>query len=368
MAVNNRLLSLFALTLFASAVSVFAEGAKELDNAIWSAESNGLRARLVMRRMSVFNGTAMIATYLELKNISRVGNPLVLKAHPLKFSVTDSDGHDVPASAGSYSGPSFDIPQLVLPHDSLLRFRIGPTGWGVPGDQAALLDLGPEFGRVLPRDGKAYYLQATLKLAQEKNDRSGSAIIWHGTLNLPKVRIPTEPDVIDPKTIGPSIEELGPKLLDPNSGVSHSANEELSLIDDPRVIPWYLKAVKSDRYSLRFEALDRLCRMEGDDALEGLKIGMKTSGADMGGADSLAVNIRVAAAYALARSPHPNAKAMLWTMEKDASKSVRLIVVQTAAKVETTEAQAIVQRGTHDADKMVRDEANLLINDQRKPK
>jgi hypothetical protein len=88
----------------------------------------------------------------------------------------------------------------------------------------------------------------------------------------------------------------------------------------------------------------------------------------MGGADSLAVNIRVAAAYALARSPHPNAKAMLWTMEKDASKSVRLIVVQTAAKVETTEAQAIVQRGTHDADKMVRDEANLLINDQRKPK
>lgn len=363
-----------ALTSLLCVAAVFAAGTKEPDDATWSAESHGLRARLVMRRMSVFNGTAMIATYLELKNVSVVGSPLMLKSHPLKFTVTDSDGHDVPMTGGNYDGFSFDTPPLVLPHDSQIKFRIGPTGWGVPADQAALLDLGPEFGRVLPRDGKAYYLQATMTLAQEKNDRSGSATVWHGTLDLPRVRIPTEPDAIDPKTIGPRIDELGAKLLDSLFDVSDAAAKELSLINDPRVIPWYIKAVKSNSYDLRFVALDRLGRMDGDEALAGLKIGMITSGADMGhcstpqAADSLAVNIRAAAAHALARSPHPDAKALLWTMEKDASNSVRLTVIHTAAKADTPEALAILQRGTQDADKMVRDEAKRLLRERQKSK
>jgi len=361
--------------LWLLAAGVFAAGTSEPDDATWSAESNGLRARLVMRRMSVTNGTAMIATYLELKNESSVGNRLMLKSHPLKFTVTDSDGRDVPMTGvGAFSGISVDTPPLVLPHDSQMKFRIGPKGWGVPADQAALLDLGPEFGWVLPHDGKAYYLQATMTLAPEKNNRSGSSVVWHGTLDLPRVRIPTEPDAIDPKTIGPRIEALGRKLLDSNSDVSDAAVKELSLLNDPRVIPWYIKAVKSNSYSLRFVAMDRLGRMEGDEALAGLKIGMTTSGADMGHcstpqvAADLAVNIRVAAAYALTRSPHPEALAHLWTMEKDVSKSVRLIVVQTASKISTPEALAIVHRGTQDEDEMVRNEANRLINDRQKSK
>jgi HEAT repeat protein len=101
---------------------------------------------------------------------------------------------------------------------------------------------------------------------------------------------------------------------------------------------------------------------------------MGTSGSDMGhtstkkGADGLAKNIRVSAAYALARSPHPQAKSQLWTMEKDPHNSVRLIVVQTAAKVDTPEALAILQRGTQDADKMVRDQANGFLKARLKSK
>lgn len=366
----------YALPSLLFTAAVFAAGTQEPDDTTWSAESNGLRMRLVMRRLSVFNGTARIATYLEIKNVSGVGNGLILKAHPLKFTVTDSDGHEVPMSGGnSYSMiSSGKMPPLVLPHDSMLRFRIGPTGYGVGADQAALLDLGPGYCWAFPHDNKSYYLQATLKPPPEKNDRMGSTRVWHGELDLPRVRIPTEPDAIDPQTIGPRIDELGAKLLASNSDVSESAADELSLIDDPRVIPWYIKAVKSDSYDLRFAAMDRLGRMKGDDALAGLKIGMATSGSDMGhcatqqAATDIAVNIRVSAAYALARSPHPQAKALLWTMEKDESKSVRLIVVQTAWKIDTPEALAIVQRGTQDADKMVRDQAKGFMNDRQKSK
>ncbi|MDZ4287969.1 MAG: HEAT repeat domain-containing protein, partial [Prosthecobacter sp.] len=281
---------------------------------------------------------------------------------------------DIPISGGAYSGFSVDTPPLVLPLDSLLRFRIGPTGWGVGADQAAMLDLGSQYGWLFPHDSKAYYLQATLELPPQKDDRSGDAIVWHGKLHLPRVRIPIEPDPIDPKTIGPRIDELGPKLLDPNSEVSDAAIDELSLIDDPRVIPWYIKAVKSDTYSLRFRAIDRLARMEGDEALAGLKIGMTTRGSDMGHcateqvAADIAGNIRLLAAQSLERSPHPQAKSLLWTMEKDPSKSVRLTVVQAAARVDTPETLAIVQRGTQDTDKMVRDEATRLMNDRRNSK
>lgn len=356
-------------------IAVSGADAAKSDDASWSAESNGLQARLTMRRSSIFNGTAIITTYLELKNVASVGSALVLNEHPLKFTVTDSDGHDVPMSSfNTYDSMSVKNPPLVLPHDSELRFRIGPTGWGVMADQAALLDLGFDFVRQFPHSGKAYYLEATLELPLQKEDRMGDAMVWHGKLQLPRVLIPTEPDPVDPKTIGPRIDELGPKLLGSNSDVSDSAANELSLIDDPRVIPWYIKAVKSDSYSLRVAALDRLSRMKGDEAFEGLKIGMKTNGSDMGhcaneqAAADTAANIRVWAAQSLARSPHPQAKSLLWTMEKDPSKSVRLIVVQTAAGVDTPEAQAIVQRGTQDSDEMVRGEATRLMNDLAKAK
>ncbi len=348
-------------------------GAKEPDpdNAPWSTESNGLQARLSMRRLSIMGGTARIATYLEIKNASG-GSALILKSCPLTFTLTDSEGRDVPMTGGAFDGPYGDPPPLLLPQDSTLRFRIGPSGWGIGGDQAAALDLGIRYYWTIPHDGKSYFLQGTLKLPPQKRDKKDKGIPWEGKLDLPRVRIPTEPDVIDPKTIGPRIDELGPKLFDPHYNVSESAIDELSLIDDPRVIPWYIKAVKSDSYSLRFAALDRLCRMEGDEALAGLKIGMSTSGADMGhcttkeGAEGLAVNIRHSAAIGLARSVHPQAKALLWTMEKDASYAVRLTVIQTAATVDTPEALAILQRGTKDADKMVQDEAGRLLAERKK--
>lgn len=368
----RRYRSLFLSLLFIGAV--LAASAKEPEDATWSAESNGLRARVTMRRHSVLDGTCIIATYLELKNVGIVANPMVLEKQPLTFTVTDADGHEVPRAGGGYDGVSVKLPPLTLPHDSQLRYQIGPTGWGVTPNMAAALDLGFEYNWELPRDGKAYYLQGSLEVPRQKNDRSGDAILWHGKLVLPRVRIPTEPDPVDPKTLGARIDELGAQMLDANWKVSQPAVNELSLIDDPLVIPWYLKAVKSDSYSLRYAAIDRLSRMEGDEALEGLKIAMATKGADMGHcasqkvADDLAAGIRATAAYGLARSPHPQAKSLLWTMEKDLSKTVRLIVVQTASREATPETLAILQRGAQDADPMVREQAAGYLKEREKAK
>jgi HEAT repeat protein len=127
------------------------------------------------------------------------------------------------------------------------------------------------------------------------------------------------------------------------------------------------KAMTTDSYDLKSHALDRLSRLEGDAALEGLRIGMTTKGDDIGNcataavAASCAENIRGGAAGALARSPHPQAKALLLSMEEDPAMSVRLTVVQAAARMNTPESLAVIERRTHDSDETVRGEAARLL-------
>ncbi|MBT7165735.1 MAG: hypothetical protein HN904_23350, partial [Victivallales bacterium] len=152
------------------------------DEVVWSQELNGLHARLSMRRSHVSNGTGIIATYLELENVSGVGTPMRVAPDrkSMTFRVTNADGDDVPMGGGPFSGMEGGAPELVLPHDSSIRFRIGPCGWGIPADQAALVDLGSAFGWVLPRDGKRYYLQGVLEIAKEKDHRDGRGVRWHG--------------------------------------------------------------------------------------------------------------------------------------------------------------------------------------------
>ncbi|NNJ27677.1 HEAT repeat domain-containing protein [Alienimonas chondri] len=360
---------LYSIVVLTS-LSLWAEGTTAAgDEAAWSEESNGLRARLSMRRSHVSNGTGIVVTYLELKNVSDVGNPMLVTVDRdgMTFRVTDPDGRDVPGMFGPFSGREFGTPELTLPYDSSIRFRIGPTGWGIPGDQAALVDLGSSFGWALPRDGNAYDLRGVLEIAKAKDDRSARGVRWHGRLELPRVRIPTGPEPVDPAAVGPLIKELGGRMLAANGRVSEAAMRELSLIDDPRVIPWYVKAVKSDRSGLKFHALDRLSRLEGDDALAGLKIGMATRGADIGNATTAAVaagsaeNIRHKAAVALARSPHPQAKALLLSMEEDPSEAVRITVIQAAARMESAESLALLKRRAQDGDPRVRGEAARLL-------
>jgi hypothetical protein len=293
-----------------------------------------------------------------------------VKRDAMTFRVTTADGRDVAQGPGAFDGREFGTPELVLPFDSSIRVRIGPCGSGIPADQAALVDLGSNFTWVLPRDGKAYYLHATLNLAEVKGEnRTDGKHRWGGKLELPRVRIPTEPEPqrLDPAALARRIDELGQRMLAENGRLSESAMRELSLIDDPRVIPWYVKAVKTRSYELKFHALDRLSRLAGDAAFEGLKVGMSTRGEDIADtttakvAAECAEGIRHAAADGLARSPHPKAKALLLSMEDDPSTAVRITVIQAAAELKTPESLELLRRRTKDKDESVSEEAARLL-------
>jgi len=101
---------------------------------------------------------------------------------------------------------------------------------------------------------------------------------WTGRLVLPRVLVPLKPDPLPPNA-GELIERLGAEMLENPKKLANpeyygwvKAEETLSLIDDERVVPWYVKlAATSGNRQAKDTALDRLARFDSDAALEGIK-------------------------------------------------------------------------------------------------
>ena len=358
--------TLLAITTLAT--SIHAATPDDASGSEWSVESNGLKARLAPRRWKVTNGSGIIATYIEFQIVGDLINPraLSLTSKNIVFRVTDKDGKEIkPDRSGPFSGMKFGTTKLVLPMDSFLRLRIGPTGHGIGGDVAAHLDLGLNYCWDLP--DKEFYLSAVLSINEAKDGDSFEEL-WHGRIELPRVLIPMTSPVTDPDKLGDLIEELGTRMLSKDSHESEKAFDEISLIDDPRVVNWYVQAVQDDRYNSKCSALDRLGYFDGDLALKGLKIGINTQGEDVGNAarpevaNSLATNIRHYAVNGLARSPHPEAKSILLSFHNDKAKTIRLSVAQAAAAMGTAESMKIVKLHTDDEDPLVKSEAKRLLD------
>jgi hypothetical protein len=350
-------------------------GAANAD-AQWSKVANGLRARLFFKRREVLNGTPILSTYLVLQNVSDVLGPLKVAwaSERMKFRVVDAAGKELPHGVGSYDGLAFLGPMdLLLPLRGELSFDISCSGLGIAGDQAALIDLGPSENWTIPKDAGDCFMHATLEIEKVKRSRDNSTRVWDGRLELPPVKIPTGIEPLDPTTIDARINELGAKMLLKNGSDSEEAGRALSLIDDPHVIPWYIKALETDSYSLKFAALDRLARFNTDEALAGLKKGIATRGADIGNrstdelGEQLAINIRHSAAQALARSPHADAKRELLTLWNHSDAGVRLDVLHVLGRMDTPESLELIKKMTADQSQMVRGEAERYLKLRSKP-
>ena len=148
-----KCLFLFALAVWScSALPSQGEEAKsgaaaaKPEQSAWSAAVNGLQARLMLKRTAVVNGTPIISTYLELRNVANVGNPMLLRGANAKqeFKVIDADGRALPPPASmEFDGKTGGIGgiDLVIPWHGTLSFDISGCGLGIPADKAGLIDL-----------------------------------------------------------------------------------------------------------------------------------------------------------------------------------------------------------------------------------
>jgi hypothetical protein len=364
-----------AVSARASPTTVQATNTAVGDQQPWSAEINGLSARVSVEEREVVNGTPIFSVYLELRNSRDLANAMTIPwpGDSLKFNVTDEAGIKVPQGGVVYDGMEVKVPDLVLPHDSTIRVNVSKSGAGVSGDQAALLDLGADQTWTLPRDHRHYRLSAVLDIPERKEKGAGRwSGPWHGRIEIPSIEIldaesASLAQAPDPTFLGRRIDELGTAMLGRDGQASERAMSDLSMIEDPRVVPWYVKAMNVDSYELKFSALDRLSRFQGDEALEGLKKGMTTRGADIancttpGVASSMANNIRVAAAQALMRSADPRAKSLILTMVKDACADVRIQVAQAATAMQSSDSLNVLRTLTGDSDATVQAEAKRCL-------
>lgn len=181
---------------------------------------------------------------------------------------------------------------------------------------------------------------------------------------------------LDLARMGRLIETLGRQML---SQVGRSEDQEatmaLKAIHDERVIPHFLAALRTNDYSMKFNALDALAAFNSDLALDGLKEGMRTTGKDIGNTtttvvvNQLADNIRHSAGVALSRSLHPGALPFLLEQRKDSYYGVRLDVAHAlGSRVKADKAIPVLEEMTNDPNEMVSSEAKRYIELLRKGK
>jgi hypothetical protein len=184
----------YLATLVATLVAVMSITAQRTDErkfetGAWSATVNGLRGRLLIAPGGEFIGTRMVDVYLELQNVSDVGNPIEIYFNSydsIKSGVVDAAGKDVkqPPNAASITSPG---PYwLSVPWDGTLRFRVSVSGYGVYKNSGTQVQMDSGNWLIALADKAKYYLEAKFASISAPDKRRA----WNGTLILSKVRIP----------------------------------------------------------------------------------------------------------------------------------------------------------------------------------
>ena len=269
---------------------------------------------------------------------------------PDSFKVTITNANGKPVSQPD-SGPQFGGitgPQKV-PANGNYTFKLFLPHW-------ATFDKTGTYSIVTKR---------TLELSKYTPDR------WDSNEKRTDVQAQasTKIEIIpqDKKKLGEIISDLGEAMLGADEDKAELAASTLSYIQDERVIPCFVKALETRSYEQKFTALRALAKFNNDAAFQALKVGMKTRGKDIVNtttkelANSLAENVRHAAAAALSKSLHPDAIPFLLAQRKDTSEGVRITILHVLGKMKPADAIPLLQEMADDKSKLVSDEAKRYL-------
>ncbi|HSY42533.1 MAG TPA: hypothetical protein VK811_01395 [Candidatus Acidoferrum sp.] len=190
---QQKLVLVLALILSASLSGCSTRALKPMSAGDWSEIVHGLRGRLmVTEETAKFNGTRMGVVYLELQNLEDVLNPMEIyydTAGTFQYDLMEESKHPIPQglAEGSVMSP---LPfWIILPNDSILRFRVSVNGYGIPKDAGLFVGLMPGVYDIPPTPHGDYFLSASFSV----NPPAGSDIhAWRGVLKLPAAKIPVE--------------------------------------------------------------------------------------------------------------------------------------------------------------------------------
>jgi hypothetical protein len=169
------------------------------------------------------------------------------------------------------------------------------------------------------------------------------------------------------------IDELGKQMLEADGEKpGDEAVIALAWIDDPRVVPYFIRALEIRSYTLKFIAVRLFGRFATEEALAGLKSALALTAADFDGVTpeksaELAARIRSAAVDALARSGHPQARELLVAQRRDPAERVRLSVVRAVGRMPRAQSVPLLQEMAKDGSAEVRAEAKRHLGSLQAP-
>jgi hypothetical protein len=159
----------------------------------WSESVGPLQSRLVAYRTGPSNGTPIITVYLDVRNVAGGDNTVEfnLDKASVTWIVTDAKGKDIAPTRPPGNSKKLPTPpqKRVLEAHESARFLLSMTGAGIAKDRGGHLELGSDLVWVFDGgDEKKYYLNGTIKV-EPTRDRE----LWSGTIDLPRVKVPMEP-------------------------------------------------------------------------------------------------------------------------------------------------------------------------------
>jgi len=318
----------------------------------------------------VVNGWSLKVTLVPEKSEIMVGEPLFLA-----YRVENLSNTNLGIIVGGDYRNRFGRPE---------RFTVAIRNAG--GQSLPVPDPGPSFGGLegpqpLPAHGK---FEATLFLSDWGVITAPGvySISVKRTLNLipegskwndgaSTYDISTSVDCslkvvpADHQRIGELIDRLGKDLLAGKRG----SMQRLCAITDERTIPYFRQAAESRDYELKIEALAALGKFGSEEAIKVLEKGLATTWQDIANcknehqAESMAENIRTAAAQALQHSPSEKAHQVLIAHLHDSSPQIRLTAVHLLGGMKTEEAAERLRTMTNDSYDLVRQEAARYLQE-----
>jgi hypothetical protein len=152
----------------------------------------GLQGRLVLYLGEPSNGTPISKAFLDLRNTSGGGNTVefVLDGSKTVWKIVNADGKPSVNSSLPGNWISTSARKITLASGKSGRLPLTVSGAGVMKDSGGHLELGPKYVWVFKRgDVGPYLLSGTVTIAP-----TGGRGQWSGTLDLPRVKIPSAPD------------------------------------------------------------------------------------------------------------------------------------------------------------------------------
>lgn len=154
----------------------------------WSSTVNGVQGRLSLAEDKPVNGTRMLAVYLELKNVSDVGNPIEIYYDPtrsLKCDLVNAETKPVVQAALPADILTPSPYWLSLPFDSVLRFRVSVYGYSIPRDGGRMIQMSCGAWLLKEIDGQMHKLEVTLVAVAPEIGTGRRA--WTGQLRMIRV-------------------------------------------------------------------------------------------------------------------------------------------------------------------------------------